>query len=89
MFGNNNNNSSNNSNNGKSMDSLLNYAGKKMGCSPEEIKKSLESGNFDSLNMSAAQKKQVGEILKDKEALNKILTDPGVQNLINSITRGK
>lgn len=85
MFGNNN----NNNGSGKNMDSLLNYAGQKMGCSPEELKASIESGNFDSLKMSGAQKKQIAEILNDKEALNKILTDPGVQNLINSITRGK
>lgn len=70
------------------MDSLLKFAGKKMGVSPDKLKNDLESGNLNSLNIPEAQKKQIGEILNDKEALNKILSNPNLQTLLDSITKG-
>ena len=75
--------------NDKNMDNLLSFAGKKMGCDPIELKKNIESGNFQNLNLPDAQKKQLGELLGDKEALNKILSNANVQKLLNSITKGR
>ena len=67
---------------------LLKFAGKKLGISPENLKNNIESGNFDALGIPEDKKRQIGEILNDREALEKILSNPNLQKLLDSITKG-
>ncbi len=69
-------------------DKLLAFAGRKMGVDPDSLKKDIESGNFQNLNIPEDKKRQIGEILKDQEALNKILNNPNLQRLLDSLTKG-
>ena len=77
-------------NNKEDSEKLLKFAGKKLGMDSESLRRNIETGNFGSLNIPEDKKRQIGEILNDREALEKILKDPNLQKLINSITgRGK
>ena len=69
-------------------DKLLNLAGKKIGMNPDTLKRDIESGNFQNLNIPEDKKRQIGEILNDQEALNKILSNPNLQRLLDSLTKG-
>lgn len=69
-------------------DRLLKFAGSKMGMDPENLKRNIESGNFQNLNIPEDKKRQIGEILNDQEALKRILNNPDLQRLLDSLTKG-
>lgn len=60
--------------NKQSMDSLLNAASKHLNSSPEELRKSLESGNIKALSksLSKSDKEKLRAVLANKELMEKL-----------------
>lgn len=60
--------------NKQSMDSLLNAASKHLNSSPEELRKSLESGNIKALSkaLSKEDKEKLRAVLANKELMEKL-----------------
>lgn len=58
----------------QNMDSLLAAAGKQLNASPEELKKSLQSGDIKALSksLSKSDKEKLRNILANKELMSKL-----------------
>ncbi|MFT3952863.1 MAG: hypothetical protein QM689_13165 [Oscillospiraceae bacterium] len=73
----------------KSLDSLMKIASQKLGTSPEELKKQLESGNFD--KALASMPKDEGEkllaALSNPKIAEKLLSTPQAQEIFKQITK--
>ena len=68
---------------------LLNIAGKKLGTDPKTLKNQIENGSFTN-DLNEMQKKQVGELLSDRDKLNQFLQSGPVQQMLNQLlTKGK
>ncbi len=72
----------------KNQNDFLSMLSGKLGKSPEEIKKSAQSGNLDYLtsNLSPEQQRKVKEVLSNPEQTKKIMENPQVQALIRMLS---
>lgn len=71
-------NNQNKQNQSGELDALIKLVSQKMGKSPEELKREMESGSLQ-------QSDQVKELLGDKERLNSFLNSPQVQQFIREL----
>lgn len=71
----------------KNQNDFLSMLSGKLGKSPEEIKRSAQSGNLDYLtsNLSLDQQRKVKAVLSDPEQTKKIMENPQVQSLIRML----
>lgn len=70
--------------NKQNMDSLLNAASKRLNSSPEELRKSLESGNIKALSksLSKADKEKLRAVLANKELMEKLKSASNPQDVM-------
>ena len=70
---------------------LLNTVSKKIGVPPEQLRKELEAGKFDSalsaMNQQAAAKFQ--QAVKNPQLIEKLMSTPQAKALYNKLTGGK
>ena len=71
--------------NQKNLDALLSMASKKMGSSPDELKKNLQNGDINQLTkgMSAEDSTSFQKALSDKNLINKVMSSPEAQSIMN------
>lgn len=72
------------------MAALLNMAGKKLGQDPAQLRDQLESGNLGNLlkNMDPKSADKVNAVLKDPKALEALMANDQVKNLLSSLMGG-
>lgn len=77
--------------NNAQVQNLLNTLSKKLGVSPENLKKSVQSGNISSSlkNLDPYEAKKIQEIISNKEASSKILSSNKAQDLMKKILGDK
>lgn len=83
---------SNNMNiNPKNLEALLNTVSKKLGTSPDSLKKDLENGKFDNAmkNMNSNESAVFQKVLSNPQLLEKFMTAPQAQALYKKITGQK
>lgn len=71
------------------VNALLGMAAKKLGKSPDELKKQLQSGDLNSLaqNMDANASGQINKVLNDPKALEALLQNEKIKALLGSLGR--
>jgi hypothetical protein len=79
----------NNNQNNNIYKNIANSSGGKLNA--ESIKHAAQSGNTDALikNLSDSDKQKLNAILKDKDALEKLLKSPQAAALIKMLSKGK
>lgn len=75
--------------NPKNLDALLNVVSKKLGASPDALKKDLESGKFDrALNsMNASDSAKFQQVMNNPQLLEKFMSAPQAQALYKKLTQ--
>lgn len=71
------------------MDAMLKLAGQKLGRDPQAIKDQLENGNLDQLGINAQQQQQIGQLLKNPQALSQFLEQPQIKQMLNQLMKGR
>lgn len=77
--------------NQKNLDALLSMASKKMGSSPDELKKNLQNGDINQLTkgMSAEDSTSFKKALSDKNLINKVMSSPEAQSIMKKLSGSK
>ncbi|MBR1528377.1 MAG: hypothetical protein IJ642_03615 [Oscillospiraceae bacterium] len=75
----------------QNLNGLLQVVSQKLGVSPEQLRKELESGKFDSAikNMSPAEAGKFQQAVKNPQMLDKIMSTPQAKALYQKLTGGK
>ena len=71
------------------MDMLLKTAGQRLGKDPQQLKNQLQSGNLNGLGVSEQQQQQIGQLLKDPQALSQFFEQPQIKQMINQLMKGR
>ena len=69
-------------NNPQNTDQLLNMASKQFGKTPEQLKAQLAQNDLSGFGLSPAQQQQVQNILNNPEAMNKLLSNPQIAQML-------
>ncbi|MBQ8171361.1 MAG: hypothetical protein IJZ95_05170 [Oscillospiraceae bacterium] len=74
--------------NDKDYDKLINAASKKLGASPEALRKNLEKGDVSALSsgLSKADKAKLREVLSNKELMAKLKSASSPQEIMNLLS---
>lgn len=77
-----------NSINPDSINGLLNVVSKKLGVSPDKLKKELEDGKFDSAiaGMSKSDSMKFQQAIKNPQIVEKLMSTPQAQALYNKLS---
>jgi len=75
----------------KKAEGLLNTVSKKLNIPPQQLKKQLEEGKFDSAinNMSKSESEKFNMILKNPKLMEKFISTPQAQALYKKLTGEK
>lgn len=70
---------------------LLNTVSKKIGVPPEQLRKELEAGKFDSAlsAMNAQEAAKFQQAVKNPQLIEKLMSTPQAKALYNKLTGGK
>ncbi len=73
--------------NPKQVDEALKTLGKKLGLSPEQLRKELESGKFDKIlqNLSAKESATVQNVLQNPKMMEKLMQSPQAKALMEKL----
>lgn len=73
------------------LQALLQYAGKRLGMSPEQLITAVQNGGISSLekNLSAADSKKLNTLIGDKQKADQFLQSPQVQQMIAQFLNSK
>ncbi len=71
------------------LDAMLKMAGQKLGRDPQTLKEQLQQGNLDQLGMNAQQQQQIGQLLKNPQALSQFLEQPQIKQMLNQLMKGR
>lgn len=71
------------------LDMLLKTAGKRLGKDPQALKSQLQSGNLNGLGVNEQQQQQIGQLLKDPQALSNFFEQPQIKQMINQLMKGR
>ena len=74
--------------NQKGMDALINMVSKKMGASPDDLKKNLQSGDINNItkSMSSDDAEKLKQALSNKELTQKIMSSPEAQEIMKKLS---
>lgn len=69
------------------LSAMLNMAGNKLGRDPEELRSKLQSGDVNGVlnGLDPKSAGQINNILKDPKALEAMMGNPAVKNLLNGL----
>ncbi len=75
----------------KQLNGLLNVVSKKIGIPPEQLKKELEEGKFDSAlsAMSAGESAKFQQVMKNPQMIEKLMSTPQAKALYQKLSSGK
>ncbi len=75
----------------QNLNGLLQVVSQKLGVPPEQLRKELESGKFDSAirNMSPAEAGKFQQAVKNPQMVDKIMSTPQAKALYQKLTGGK
>ena len=71
------------------LDAMLKTAGQRLGQDPETLKHRLQSGQLDQLGINEQQKKQIGELIRDPQAMAKFFEQPQVKGIVEQLMKGR
>lgn len=71
------------------LDMLLKTAGQRLGKDPQALKQQLKSGNLNGLGVDQRQQQQIGQLLKDPQALSRFFEQPQIKQMINQLMKGR
>lgn len=77
--------------NPKNLDALLSIVGKKLGMSPQELRRQLESGKFDAAmsNMTPQEAQTFNKVINDPQLADKVISAPQAQSLYKKLSGEK
>ncbi len=75
----------------QNLDGLLQVVSQKLGVPPEQLRKELESGKFDTAlkNMNSAEASKFQQAVKNPQMLDKIMSTPQAKALYQKLTGGQ
>ena len=75
----------------KKEDGLLKAVSKKLNIPPDQLKKELEAGKFDSAlnNMSQSESAKFQQVMKNPKLIEKFISTPQAQALYKKLSGGK
>ncbi len=75
----------------KQLNGLLNVVSKKIGIPPEQLKKELEAGKFDSAlsAMNASESAKFQQVMKNPQLIEKLMSTPQAKALYQKLSGGK
>ena len=75
----------------QNLNSLLQTVSQKLGVPPEQLRKELEAGKFDSAlkNMSPAEANKFQQAVKNPQMLDKLMSTPQAKALYQKLSGGK
>ena len=75
----------------QNLDGLLQTVSRKLGVPPEQLRRELEAGKFDSAikNMSPAEASQFQQAVKNPQMVEKLMSTPQAKALYQKLTGGK
>ena len=71
---------------------ILNTAAKKLGCTPQQLKAQLQSGELERRIRSAPKGSQlsgIAALMNDPAAMKKLMSDPAAAELIRKLRNGR
>lgn len=71
------------------LDALLKVAGQRLGKDPQTLKNQIQSGQLDQLGVNAQQQQQIGQLLKDPQALSQFFEQPQIKQMLNQLMKGR
>lgn len=73
------------------LSALLDAAGKKLGRDPQQLRSELQNGKLDNVlgNLDPKTAAQVSGLLNDRKALDALINNPALGNMLNGILGGK
>ncbi len=76
--------------NQRALEAMLEAVSKKLGTSPDELKKNLESGNMNGVikGMDETQSEKLRQALNNKSLQEKIMSSPEAQELVKKLSGG-
>ncbi len=80
-----------NNTNPQAMQAMLNVVSKKIGVPPEQLKKELEAGKFDSAlkNMKPQEAAMFNQFISNPQMLDKIMSTPQARSLYKKLSGEK
>lgn len=75
----------------KKMNSLLQTVSQKLGVPPEQLRRELEAGKFDSAmqQMSSADAAKLNQAIRNPQMVEKLMSTPQAKALYEKLTGGK
>jgi len=71
------------------LDMLLKTAGQRLGKDPQVLKNQLQSGSLDGLGIDQSQQRQIGDLLKDPQAMAKFFEQPQIKDMLQQLMKGR
>ena len=71
------------------LDMLLKTAGQRLGKDPQTLKNQLQSGSLEGLGINQDQQQQIGDLLKDPQAMAKFFEQPQIKNMLQQLMKGR
>ena len=71
------------------LDMLLKTAGQRLGKDPQTLKNQLQSGRLDNLGIDQSQQQQIGQMLKDPQAMAKFFEQPQIKDMLQQLMKGR
>ena len=71
------------------LDMLLKTAGQRLGKDPQTLKNQLQSGSLDGLGIDQSQQRQIGDLLKDPQAMAKFFEQPQIKDMLQQLMKGR
>ena len=71
------------------LDMLLKTAGQRLGKDPQMLKNQLQSGSLDGLGIDQNQQRQIGDLLKDPQAMAKFFEQPQIKDMLQQLMKGR
>ena len=71
------------------LDAMLKTAGQRLGKDPQTLKNQLQSGNLDNLGIDKNQQQQIGQMLKDPQAMARFFEQPQIKQMLEQLMKGR
>ena len=71
------------------LDMLLKTAGQRLGKDPQMLKNQLQSGNLEGLGIDQSQQRQIGDLLKDPQAMARFFEQPQIKDMLQQLMKGR
>ena len=71
------------------LDMLLKTASQRLGKDPQMLKNQLQSGSLDGLGIDPNQQQQIGNLLKDPQAMARFFEQPQIKDMLQQLMKGR